>query len=136
MLVPQADLNYDIKDICILDFGTFYFFDNFVISEINQEVHIDWNLAKVAIDCVIGHYGTNHKIALISNRHYSYSIDPHYWKTFFSEYDFVEAYALVCYNQPENAHMAIEKLFFTKNMKTFNNLNEAIEWSSSVFQNA
>lgn len=129
MLVPQVNLDYEIEDLCVLDFGTFYFFKDFVISEINEEVHINWTLAKKAIDQIINHYGLNRKIALISNRHYSYSLDPHYWDKFFSKYNFINAYALVSYNGFECSHMAIENLFFKSNIKGFSNLNDAIDWS-------
>lgn len=131
MLVPQADLTYSIEEVHVLEIGTLYFFQNFVISEIHQGVHIDCSLAQRLVDLVISHYGKDSEIALISNRHYSYSIDPNYWEQFFKEYNFVHAYALVHYRSPEHSNIALEKLFFTSPIQTFQNLNEAISWSLS-----
>ncbi|WP_375251888.1 hypothetical protein [Dokdonia donghaensis] len=46
MLVSESNLNYELQDIYILDNGTFYFFDNFIISEVKEGVLFDWRRLK------------------------------------------------------------------------------------------
>lgn len=59
-----------------MPFGTYFFFEKFIVSEINEGVHFEWNMAeKLALE-VFKYYGKDAKLGFISNRVNRHSVDP------------------------------------------------------------
>ncbi len=75
MLVAESKLKHELQDVYILSTGMFYFFDDFIISEMNEGVHFNWEAAQDIIELALNHYGSDSKISYISNRVNSYSIE-------------------------------------------------------------
>tara|TARA_R110000796_G_scaffold143009_7_gene259507 strand:+ start:53 stop:322 length:270 start_codon:yes stop_codon:yes gene_type:complete len=65
-----------------LDFGTNYLFENFIIMEVNEGVHFNFDKLNELLMEITAHYGFDKKLAYIANRVNSYSIDPILWSYF------------------------------------------------------
>ena len=100
----------------------FYFFEKFVISEIKEGVHLDWDKILALIGVMIDFYGKDLKIAYISNRINAYSIEPQLWMKFDKEYNFVIASAIVVYNDLNYINASIEKKFSSSSIKSCGSL--------------
>jgi hypothetical protein len=113
-------------------FGNFYISNQILISELNEGIHFDWDKILQVIDLVYDYFGSYKKIAYISNRIYSYSIEPQLWLKFHEEYDFIVATATVSYNDFNYMNATIEKLFTKSSLKRCSDLDEAIEWIQNL----
>ena len=63
----------------VLEFGVNYLFDDFFIMEVNEGVHFNSEKLNQLITEIRSHYGDHKKVAYVSNRIHSYSIDPVLW---------------------------------------------------------
>lgn len=115
-----------------LPFGTFYFCEKFVISEMNEGIHLSWNKIVEIIEIIYLHYPDKFKIAYISNKVNSYSYDPNHWQNFFDKYDFVVASVSVYYSELNYNNATLEKLFSKKSLKRSNSIEEAVSWSLNL----
>lgn len=113
-------------------FGTFFFLDKFVVSELNEGIHFDWSKIEEVISAIAEHYGDDFKIGYISNRIKSYSIVPQHWINFHKEYNFIVASAIVSYNDFNYMNATIEKHFSKNSIKRCNDLDEAINWIENL----
>ncbi len=112
-------------------FGEFYIFEKFVVSEISEGVHFDWEKAKIIIEKVYQYFGSNDiQINYISNRVNSYSVNPQDWLKFYKERHQVERVAIVAYEEKAFLSVQLEKLFTKSTYKTFHSLEKAVIWSS------
>ena len=113
-------------------FGDFFLFDKFIISELNEGIHFDWDKIEEVIAMLQDNYGDTIKIGYISNRVNSYSIDPQNWVDFQKQYDFVVATAVISYSEFAYMNATIEKRFFENSLKRCMNLDEAIGWIQNL----
>ena len=114
-------------------FGNFFFFEKFVVSEINEGEHFSWSKIQQVIEEINRFYGENFKIAHISNRIHSYSINPANWIKFHKQgYGFVVATAVVSYTDTAVKLATLEKLFSPNSLKRCKSLEEAIDWVSAL----
>lgn len=111
-----------------LPFGKYYFFDNFLISEIAEGIHFDWSKAEKLIVEIIKFYGKNVQVGFISNRINHYSVDPQNWVKLEKKHTFIAASAIVIYNNSNFMNASIEKQFAKKSIKRCRSLAEAIDW--------
>lgn len=119
-----------------LPFGKFFLCENFVVAELEQEIHVDWSIIQRIGTMIIEQYGTSRKIGLISNKINSYSIDPYVWVKFNKEYDFIEASAIVWYNDGGYVAATLEKMFLKSSVKLCETLDEAIHWILSILMDS
>ena len=116
-----------------LPFGNFYFFEKFVVSELNQGVHFDWQRVKILSDIMISHYGKERKdIVYISNRVNSYSIEPQSWLKFDKKYNLFQASGIIAYDQRGGLSVVLERLFSKERIKRFRSLKEALDWAQEL----
>jgi hypothetical protein len=111
-----------------LPFGKFFFCEDFVVAELDHEIHVDWSIIQKIAKIIIEQYGTSRKIGLISNKINSYSIDPYVWVTFNKEYDFIEASAIVWYNDVGYIAATLEQMFLKNSVKLCESLDDAVPW--------
>lgn len=112
-----------------LDSGNFYIFDHFVIGEIHEGLHFDWETAKVVIEGVYDHFGTRDiKVSYVSNRINSYSVQPKDWLNFFKDRHKVKSVAVVAYNKMGMMSVVLERIFSKAPIRKFNNLEAAVNW--------
>ncbi|MDO7135731.1 hypothetical protein [Algibacter lectus] len=111
-----------------LPFGTYYFCNNIVISELNEGVHFDWDKCSMMINKILEFYGEDCKIGFISNRINNYSVDPNNWVRAHSEYNFMIASAIIIYQNSSYKVATLEKYFSQKKLKRCLSLEEGITW--------
>ncbi|MFK7782715.1 hypothetical protein [Psychroserpens sp.] len=109
-------------------FGNVFITKQFVISELNEGIHVNFEMVSKLITQFSEEIGNDVKIGYIANRMNSYSFEPQLWLDFNNEYDFLVASAVVTYSDFGYLNSSLEKHFFKKSLKRCQNLNEAIEW--------
>ncbi len=119
----------NIKEIREYQFGTFYFFDGLVISEINEGVTFGWEMGIKAIDGAREVFGENLPIAYISNRINKYYVVPADWAKFYSNRNQLSFYSVVGNTRGSFASLVLERVFFRNSIRQFSDLEQAIEWS-------
>jgi len=109
-------------------FGNFYFLESFILSELNEGVHFDWNkVEEIAIE-VVKFYGINVKVGHVSNRINSYSVDPSVWTKLDEKYSILTTSTIVSYNEMTLMNASIEEVFSKNNIKHCISLEEGTEW--------
>ncbi|WP_123803358.1 hypothetical protein [Flavivirga aquatica] len=121
---------YNILNLSKLQFsfGDIYLFDDFVVTEIYEGVHLDKDKIWKIMNTVVDFYGVNAKICYISNRINSYSSNPQEWVKALNTYDIVIAGAIVYYNLSSLMNANIENFICPKEVKQFQSLDESIKW--------
>lgn len=113
--------------------GNFYIFDTFVVGEINEGVHFNWQIAEGVIEKVYEYFGTRDiKVSYISNRVNDYSVHAQDWIQFYKERHHLESFAIVAYSKIGLMNVILEKIFSQTRIKKFENLDKAIEWVSHL----
>lgn len=110
------------------DFGNVYITKQFVISELNEGIHVNFEMVSAIINKFSEDIDNDVKIGYIANRMNSYSFEPQLWLDFNNEYDFLVASAVVSYSDFGYLNSSLEKHFFKKSLKRCHSLDEAIEW--------
>ncbi len=122
-------INLEHEEI-YLPFGNFYFFEKFVVSELNEGVHFDWKRVKIVSDLMVTHYGKKRMdIVYISNRVNSYSIEPQSWLKFDKKYNLFIASGIVAYDNRGGLSIVLERIFSKEKIKRFRSLKDAVEWA-------
>ena len=112
-----------------MPFGNFYFFEKFVISEIHEGEHFDWEKVQQIMKITFHYYKENFKIAYISNRVNSYSMEPQTWIKFKkNDLDFIVAAAIIIYDEISLEIATLEKSFTTNSIKRCFSIEEAVNW--------
>ena len=124
-------INFEHEEVK-LPFGSFYFFNRFVVSEMNEGVHFDWKKVKIVSDLMINHYGKNNEIVYISNRVNSYSIEPLSWLKFDKKYHLFISTRIVAYDNKGGLSVVLERVFSKKTIKRFRSLKEAVDWAKEL----
>ncbi|CAH8286313.1 hypothetical protein EV196_106253 [Mariniflexile fucanivorans] len=110
-----------------MPFGNFYFFKTFIISEINEGIHFDWEMIQEVMVHVVEFYGTDAKLGYISNRVNSYSTNPQAWNKVQKKYNIIIAGAIVTYNKMIYLNATLEKRIAKTKIKRCFTLAEAID---------
>ncbi|WP_298894838.1 hypothetical protein [uncultured Psychroserpens sp.] len=113
-------------------FGTIYTTKHFVVSELNEGIHVDYTIVSELISKFSEYIRKGIKIGYIANRINSYSFEPQLWLDFNNEYDFMIASAIVSYSDFSYLNSSLEKHFFQKSLKRCHSLDEAIEWMTNL----
>ncbi|GGD94621.1 hypothetical protein [Planktosalinus lacus] len=115
-----------LKTVNKYNFGELSIFDNFIIAVIKEGVNLTIDDNESLID-VAEKYFKNRPFAYITNRIYSYSVNPKiYLET--SKIENLVAFAVVSQNNLSISNAEFEKQFLTKPHKSFNKLIDAINW--------
>lgn len=115
-----------------MPFGNFYFFKTFIISEISEGMHFDWEMIQEVMVHVVEFYGQEAKLGYISNRVNSYSINPQAWNKVQKKYNIIVVGAIVAYNKMNFLNASLEKNIANTSIKRCFSLEEAFEWVSNI----
>lgn len=127
--VRDLDFFRNIREVREYEFGTFYFFDGLVISEMKEGATFDWTAAKRVIASVYEVLGKGKPVAYISNRINDYSVVPTDWLKFYKNRHKLKYYSVVAYNKSGLTSLVLEKMFFRNKIRQFPDLQSAINWS-------
>jgi hypothetical protein len=132
MTVANSDLIYLPHQLHTFKFGKVYFFEHMMVSEFKEGSFINYQNAVEFISKARSFYGEDQKLVYISNRLYSYSVDPVDWIKLGKGYKNLQAIGIVNYNSFKKKVFYVEKMFCKKYMKSFNSLNEAVDWAYEI----
>jgi len=114
-----------------LKLGTVYFYNNYVITEFNEGVHIDFeNFMELTL--LINSTFKDIPFGFISNRANSYSIDVRDAELYKKTFPNAKAYAIVAYSNLTERIIEIENHFFKFNKKVFKDMVSAINWVEEI----
>jgi hypothetical protein len=117
----------------VMDYGTYFFCEKFIVGELNEGVHFDLKKANLIVSEIIAFYGKEPKTCLISNRVNGYSVNPLVWTDITAEYpDLLIASCIVSYSSVSHRNTTLEKQFTNQSIKRCNSLEEAINWVSQL----
>ncbi len=135
--VKDSSFYHDAIQELEYSWGTYYLFDTFIISEINEGVVYTWDdHAKPLVEELSELYDQKgENLVLISNRVHSFSVKPSDWIKFFKSGYKLKGYAIVSYTRRGLITSLIEKLFMRNSFQSFDNLEGAIAWAKSLTQN-
>jgi|SRR5690606_17434920 len=128
--IKQTNLSSEIIKELNYPFGNVFIFDGFLVSEINEAVTFNWEEhGKVIVEEVCSFLKTNGKdLIYISHRIHSYSVVASDWMKFFKASYTLKAYCIVSKGKLGAMNFMVEKLFFSKKIKRFNTIFEAVNW--------
>jgi len=133
MKVINSSLFKDVKEIHHLLIGDFYFFENIVIAEIKEGVHIDSISSEPFFKLSNKFYSEKKAFGYISNRINQFSVSPLDFAQYSEKLDNVESFCAVCYSSHfDEMNVQIEKRFSQKPFNATSNLEEAFEWTSKI----
>lgn len=135
MRIDESNFEGKLQEYHLLDFGTIYFFENIIVSEINEGVIFSYKLAEIIINLALSHYGTENTVIYISNRVNSYSVKPTDWIKINNRFSNLVGVGVVNYTTFSRSIFAIEKLFSKRAFMGFDNLNEALRWAKELAEN-
>lgn len=108
-------------------------FDNYLIVSMNEGIHLEPDHNEILVN-IVDTYFRNKPFVYITNRKNSYSVNPAiYLKT--SKIENLEGFAIVTkkYNAKINAE--IERMFLTKPLEIFEELQDAVDWAKAIIEN-
>ena len=110
----QKEFNYS--------FGSFYVFNGFIVSEINEGVCFTWEGKGerfVKDFCMYANVLDLKDYAYVSNRIYEYSVVPSDWLKFIKSYT-LKSYCIVSEAKVGKLSLLVESLFYPNKIKRFN----------------
>lgn len=134
MKLVNSNLIPSTKDIYQSSLGTFYFFDNYIVSEINEGEIYNWESSKKMISLIYDYYGEKARVHIISNRVHNYSVMPTYWIEFnkSSHANCLLSVSFITYNKLALANAKLEQGFIKVESACFKNLEEATYWLNNT----
>ena len=111
-----------------LEVGAFYFYENFMVSEVKDGVAFTYDNAQEMLELAKMYYGKLTPFVYISNRINSYSFNPtaHFKTT--AMFPNLKGYAVVVYDNMNKEIAQMEQSYFSTPVNIFNTLEDAINW--------
>ncbi len=117
---------YDFND------SEVFIFDNFLVNQIKEGVTVTPAHNEKLREVLDTHFA-NKNVVYISNRYFSYSVDPlTYLET--SKIHNLVAMAIVADSAIAKSNAKLESMFYKKNFEIFGTLSEAIAWSQKQLE--
>jgi len=118
-----------LRDIYTFQDGKLYLYNDLIIGEINEGVHIT---AETLIS-FFEFFHENYKIPFgyISHRKNSYSIDPQVYKML-PENNLLKGIAVVSDEKFSSLNAHVEKSFYNGRYELFTTINNAVNWLDKI----
>lgn len=107
--------------------GKIYVFDNYVVSEYNDGLHITFDDYEDVRDRIEKHF-IDRPFGFIANRINSYSLEITEAPKFKKAFPKLSAYAVIAYNEQTRRNVELENHFYLFNRKCFDSLEEGEDW--------
>lgn len=118
-----------LKDTYTFKDGKLFFYDNLIIGEINQGVHVSSETLLSFFEFFLENY--KKPFGYISHRKNSYSIDPQVYKML-PENSLLKGIAVVSDLKFSTLNAQVEKSFFNGSFEFFTTIEAAIHWLDTV----
>ena len=110
-----------------------FVFDDFLIKQVKEGVKIDLEETE-ELKLILDEHFKNKKMAYISNRVTSYSVNPLVYKEVEKMSNLV-AIAIIPKDEKMRQSAEFERQFFNKPFEIFENLSDAIQWVQKIILN-
>lgn len=110
-----------------------FVFDDFLIKQVKEGVKIDLEETE-ELKLILEEHFKNKKMAYISNRVTSYSVNPLVYKEVEKMSNLV-AIAIIPKDETMRQSAEFERQFFNKPFEIFENLSDAIQWVQKIILN-
>lgn len=119
-----------------LEIGSFKFYRNLIIGNIYRgtKVTLDQALPLLAIWPL--YYSEDQPMVYLSDRQYSYSIDPTMHLEIQKLFPFMLGYGVIVYNEINHRVAQLEQQFLQCPTGIFQDLEAAINWASELIEDA
>lgn len=124
----ESKINKTLIKKYVLDIGKFYFYENYMVAEINEGLAFHFGNATEMLKLTKQHYNSKTPFVYISNRKNSYSFNPTSHFKSVPMFPNIKGFASVTYDAINTEIAEMEHLFFTIPSKNFNSLEDAINW--------
>ncbi|MDH7444409.1 hypothetical protein [Aquimarina sp. 2201CG14-23] len=111
-----------------LEIGSFYFYKNFVVSEMNEGISLSFDKAAKLFHLAKEYYGNNIPFVYISNRKNSYSFEPTSHFKSAKMFPNIKGYGVITYNHINDKIASLEQSFLNIPTKIFDSIEDAILW--------
>jgi len=118
-----------LKDIYTFENGKLYLYNDLIIGEINEGVHVTIDVMLSFFHFFLENY--NVPFGYISYRKNSYSIDPQVYKIL-PKNDLLKGIAVVSDQKFSSLNAHVEKSFFEGRYELFTTINAAINWLDKI----
>ena len=116
--------------ITVLDFCILKFYDNYVISIINEGVTITEEISQKISEAAVNYY-KNKPFVYITHRIHSYTVNPNVYLNV-SKIKNLIGLAVVSESKWSIKNAILEKIFLDKPFQIFSNLDDAILWVNNI----
>ncbi|MBT8394346.1 MAG: hypothetical protein HKO81_05410 [Flavobacteriaceae bacterium] len=117
--------------IKVFDFCVLKFYDNYVISIINEGVIVTKSLSDKICETAINYY-QGKPFVYITHRIHSYSVDPNVYHDV-SKIKNLVGFVVVSDSKLSIKNAILEKIFLDKPFQIFSNLDDAILWANNAY---
>ena len=131
MTVKESTLINQAEKTYTTNLGNIYFFEDFVITEFNEGVHITFENSEEYLMLIKSHFKNKTSFGYITNMINSYSISPMDSCNIKKDLINLSCSGVVCYSNANRMNAEIENRFCDSNNKIHNNLFEAIDYVNS-----
>ena len=115
-----------------LDIGNFIFYQNIMVGEFAEGVHVTFEKAAFPIQIATQLYGEGKSFIYISHRKNSYSMDPVGYKELVDLYPNFIAFGIVAQNKRRRMIANLERLFIDKPIRVFDTMDNGLLWAEEV----
>ena len=120
---------YDLIELETI--GNFYFFDYFVVAEINEGAEFIFEKSRKLFDLAFEKY-KGLPIGYISNRTNSYTSHPSDYVKVNNYLPSLIVFAAVTYNKASKNFTDLERKFCKKRFENFSKIENAIDWVTEI----
>lgn len=125
MKLINSTLSKSILKTYKIEVGEFHFFQNMVIAEINEGIHMDFEKSKEHIQLIQRFYGNRKPFGYVCNRVNTFSVSPLDYIKFNNALGNLEIYGIIHSNHFDKLNFDVEKRFCNKPFLAFNDVESA-----------
>ena len=115
-----------------LDFGRYRFYKNLVIGEVFEGAKMDFDRILPLLAIAALYYSEETPFVYLSDRKFSYSIDPTMHREIHKLFPFILGYGVVVYNDINHQVARLEQRFLHCPSGVFHSMDEALAWASHL----
>ena len=119
-----------------LDIGIFRFYRNIVIGQVRQGTKICFEKALPVLALGMEFYSEKCPVVYLSDRRFSYSIDPTMHMEIQKLYPFLLGYGAVVYNDLNQRVARLEQRFITCPTGIFHSVEAGLDWAQDLIHSS
>ena len=117
-----------------LDFGRYRFYRNLIIGEVFEGAKMDFDKILPLLAIAALYYSEENPFVYLSDRKYSYSLDPTMHKEIHKLFPFILGYGAVVYNDLNHRVARLEQRFLLCPSGIFHSMDEALAWAAGLIE--